>query len=187
MSIPVGAEDHAQGAPDAPLVLIEYGDYQCRLCGRAYQAVKALQERFGPELRFVFRNMPLSRTHPEAQLAAEAAEAAGAQGKFWEMHDALYENQHSLGPELIRELARKIGLDMRRFEEDLAEHRFHQKVRQDFMGGVRSGVNGTPTFFINGERYDGAADEEELARALEQTSSRPPGNREAHHRPRQER
>lgn len=187
MRTPLGTEDHAQGAPDAPLVLIEYGDYQCRLCGQAYPAVKALQERFGSELRFVFRNMPLSRTHPEAQLAAEAAEAAGAQGKFWEMHDALYENQHSLGPELIRELARKIGLDMQRFEEDLAERRFRQRVRQDFLGGVRSGVNGTPTFFINGERYDGHADEEELATALEQRLSRPPGNRNASHRPRQER
>jgi protein-disulfide isomerase len=169
LRVPVGSEDHAQGASEAPLTLVEYGDYQCGHCGRAHPAVKALQKRFGSGLRFVFRNMPLVRTHPEAQLAAEAAEAAGAQGRFWEMHEALYENQHSLGPELIREQARRIGLDMERFEKDLAEHRFRKRVREDFMGGVRSGVNGTPTFFINGERYDGDPEnEEELASALEQ-------------------
>lgn len=183
LHVPVGARDHTEGTPDAPLTLIEYGDYQCSHCARVYPAVKALQKRFGPELRFVFRNMPLARTHPEAQLAAEAAEAAGAQGRFWEMHDALYENQHSLGPELIRGLARKLGLDMRRFEEDLAEHRFHRRVREDFMGGVRSGVNGTPTFFINGERYDGRVDEEALGSALEERLRRPPGKRDTSHRP----
>lgn len=168
LRVPVGEEDHVQGPPDAQVTLIEYGDYQCSHCATAHPTIKAVQDRFGSALRFVFRNMPLTQAHPQAQLAAEAAEAAGAQGKFWEMHDALYENQRSLGPELVRELARKIGLDMQRFEADLEEHRFRQRVRHDFMSGVRSGVNGTPTFFINGERFDGHAGEEELASALEQ-------------------
>jgi protein-disulfide isomerase len=166
--IPVGEDDHIQGSLNAPAVLVEYGDYQCQHCAAAHPMVKLLQQRFGAYLCFVFRNMPMTRAHPHAQLAAEAAEAAGAQGKFWEMHDALYENQPDLGSELIDRQAQALGLDIDQFQEDLATNRFHDKVRRDFMGGVRSGVNGTPTFFINGERYDSEMDEEELAFALEQ-------------------
>lgn len=186
LAIPVGRDDHAQGPADAPLALVEYGDYQCRHCGAAYYVVKTLQQRCGDNMCFVFRNMPLTQIHPHAQRAAEAAEAAGAQGKFWEMHDALYENQDMLGPELIGNLALALELDIARFEEDLATHRFRERVRRDFMGGIRSGVNGTPTFFINGERHDGAADEEELGWAIEQALNHPRGGRDISQRPRPE-
>jgi protein-disulfide isomerase len=165
LTIPVSAHDHTQGPPDAPAILVEYGDYQCPKCAQAHPVVKATQERFEGALCLVFRNMPLTQVHPHAQLAAEAAEAAGAQGKFWEMHDALYENQRYLGPKLIGTLARELQLDMTLFEENMASHRFRHRVRRDFMGGIRSGVNGTPTFFINGERYEGHL--EELALTLQ--------------------
>jgi protein-disulfide isomerase len=164
--IPVSVQDHIQGPSDAPAVLVEYGDYQCPKCAQAYPVVKAIQERFEGAVCLVFRNMPMTQVHPHAQLAAEAAEAAGAQGKFWEMHDALYENQRYLGPELIATLARELKLDITLFDKNLAAHRFRERVRRDFMGGIRSGVNGTPTFFINGERYDGHL--EELALTLQE-------------------
>jgi protein-disulfide isomerase len=164
---PVSATDHAQGPVDAPVTLVEYGDYQCPYCGAAYPIIKAVQARLGDKLRFVFRNFPLQQAHPYAELAAEAAEAAGAQGKFWEMHDALYENQAELGQELIEMLVERLGLDAERFEADLEGRAFQARVKHDFMGGVRSGVNGTPSLFINGERYDESWDEESLAAALQ--------------------
>ena len=151
--IPVGPDDHMQGPETGPVTLVEYGDYQCPVCATAYVIVQGVQERLGPLLRFVFRNFPLSQVHPQAALAAEAAEAAGAQGRFWEIHDALYENQPALSPELIGALARRLDLDM-------------ERVKLDFMGGVRSGVGGTPTFFINGERYEDSWDESSLVSAL---------------------
>jgi protein-disulfide isomerase len=128
--------------------------------------VKDIVQRLGAKLRFVFRNMPLNEMHPHAELAAEAAEAAAAQGKFWEMHDALYEHQDELGPDLVGTLAKRLRLDMSRFELDLASHRFRDHVKRDFMGGVRSGVNGTPTFFVDGVRYDGRLDEQSLEAVL---------------------
>jgi protein-disulfide isomerase len=155
LTVLVGPDDHASGVKNAAVTLVEYGDYQCPHCGRAYPIVKAIQKRLGKKLRFVFRNMPLSEVHPQAELAAEAAEAAGAQGRFWEMHDGLFENQQSLGPGLVATLAEQLGLDMKRFQDDVEKRRFKERVRSDFMGGVRSGVAGTPTFFINGERFDG--------------------------------
>ncbi len=167
LTIPVGADDHAQGPATAGVTLVEYGDYQCPHCGRAYPIIKAIQARFGDRLRFVFRNMPLQNAHPQAELAAEAAEAAGAQGKFWEMHDAIYEHQRELGPDLVRLLAHRLRLDVPKFEADLAAHRFRARVEHDFNSGVRSGVNGTPTFFLNGERYDDSWDEDTLGQALE--------------------
>lgn len=166
LTIPVGPDDHIQGPETGPVTLVEYGDYQCPVCATAYVIVQGVQERLGPLLRFVFRNFPLSQVHPQAALAAEAAEAAGAQGRFWEMHDALYENQPALSPELIGALARRLDLDMERFENDLASGRFRERVKRDFMGGVRSGVGGTPTFFINGERYEDSWDESSLVSAL---------------------
>jgi protein-disulfide isomerase len=166
LAIPVGSNDHVQGAPVSPVTLVEYGDYQCPYCMKAHLIVKLLQGQLGPQLRFVFRNFPLSQIHPQAELAAEAAEAAGAQGQFWAMHDALYENQPALGPELIEAIARGLKLDMERFTNDLESGRFRDRVKHDFMDGVRSGVNGTPTFFINGERYDGDWDEASLGAAL---------------------
>jgi protein-disulfide isomerase len=168
LTIAVGADDHAQGPANAPVTLVEYGDYQCPGCGSAYPMVKVIQKRLGDKLRFVFRNMPLNEIHPDAELAAEAAEAAGAQGRFWEMHDALYEHQDQLGPELASILAKRLRLDIPRFEADLDSRRFRDRVKRDFMGGVRSGVNGTPTFFIDGERYDGPLSETSLEAALKQ-------------------
>jgi protein-disulfide isomerase len=169
LAIPVGPGDHIQGPETAPVTLVEYGDYQCPYCAKAYVIVKLIQTQLGPRLRFVFRNFPLSQVHPQAELAAEAAEAAGAQDKFWKMHDALYENQPVLSPELIGVLAEELKLEMERFEKDLASRRFRERVKRDFMGGVRSGVAGTPTFFINGERYDGDWDESSLVNALQAT------------------
>ena len=168
LTVPVGKDDHIQGPAAAPVTLLEYGDYECPYCGAAYPVVKAITRHFGSKLRFVFRNMPLTEMHPHAELAAEAAEAAAAQGKFWEMHDALYEHQSELGPELVRTLAQRLHLDLARFEDDLKSRRFRDHVKRDFMSGVRSGVAGTPTFFINAERYDGALDEKSLTAALQQ-------------------
>ena len=168
LAILVGKDDHVLGPADAPVTLVEYGDYECPACGAAHPMVKAILKRLGAKLRFVFRNMPLNEIHPNAELAAEAAEAAAAQGKFWEMHDALYEHQDELGPDLVMILAKRLRLDMSRFEEDLVSRRFCDRVKRDFMGGVRSGVNGTPTFFIDGVRYDGTLDEQSLEAVLRQ-------------------
>jgi protein-disulfide isomerase len=166
LTIPVGPDDHVQGPQTAPVVLVEYGDYQCPYCANAYMIVKLLQGQLDPLLRFVFRNFPLGQVHPQAELAAEAAEAAGVQDKFWAMHDALYENQPVLSPDLIQALAQELKLDMERFQNDVESGRFRERVKHDFMGGVRSGVSGTPAFFINGERYDGSWDETSLGTAL---------------------
>jgi protein-disulfide isomerase len=155
LTVPVGPDDHAAGPATAPATLVEYGDYECPYCGQAYPVVKAVQKALGKKLRFVFRNMPLKEVHPHAELAAEAAEAAAAQGKFWEMHDALYENQDRLGPALVAELAANLELDVARFATDLREGRVRPRVRADFMSGVKSGVAGTPTFYIDGARWNG--------------------------------
>lgn len=154
LKIPVGPEDHAQGATDALVTLVEYGDYQCPHCGHAYPIVKAVQEHFGDRLRFVFRNFPLREAHPWAETAAETAEFAATQGKFWEMHDRIFEEQQWLGEQLLLELGKELRLETRLLQKALAEHQFLERVQKDFRGGVRSGVNGTPTFFINGQRHD---------------------------------
>jgi len=167
LALPVGSRDHAQGAEGAPITLVEYGDYECPHCGRAYPIVKSVQRAFGKRLRFVFRNFPLGEMHPHAENAAEAAEAAGAQGKFWKMHDALYEHQDALEADNLVAYATKLGVSVKRFAADL-ENRVHApRVREDFQSGVRSGVNGTPTFFINGGRFDGSWDLEGLSTAIE--------------------
>jgi protein-disulfide isomerase len=165
-SLEVNADDHIQGPPDAPVTLLEYGDYQCPYCGEAYPIVKQLQRSLGDSMAFVFRNFPLTSVHPYAEEAAEAAEAAGAQGKFWEMHDRLYEHQDELArPQLIRH-AQRLSLDVAKFEDELDRHVYTPRVREDFMSGVRGGVNGTPTFFINGVRHDGGYDFETLLEAV---------------------
>ncbi|HEX3532906.1 MAG TPA: DsbA family protein [Gemmatimonadaceae bacterium] len=168
---PVSAQDHAAGPADAPVTLVEYGDYECPYCGMAYPVVKAVQRALGNQLRFVFRNFPLAEAHPHARLAAEAAEAAGAQGRFWEMHDVLFENQSALEPADIVGYAQSVGLDLTRFEQDIEAGTYTKKVRDDFRSGVRSGVNGTPTFFVNGERYDGSwANQEGFIRAVREAA-----------------
>jgi protein-disulfide isomerase len=146
--------------------LLEYGDYQCPHCGRAHPIVQQLQEMFKQKLAFVYRHFPLTNVHPYAELAAESAEAAGAQGSFWEMHDWLFENQMDLSPESILSAAMELGLDTDRFTSDLQTHAYRDKVHSDFLHGVRSGVNGTPTFFINGVRHNGDYEFETLSAAL---------------------
>jgi len=164
---PVSALDHAIGPDDAPVTLVEYGDYECPYCGMAHPVVKAAQHELGNQLRFVFRNFPLAEAHPHARIAAQAAEAAGAQGRFWEMHDLLFENQNALEPQDLVGYARSLGLDIPQFERDLEAGTYAKKVRDDFRSGVKSGVNGTPTFFVNGERYDGSwANKEAFISAL---------------------
>jgi len=158
LSSPVGDRDHAQGADIAPVTLVEYGDYECPHCGRAYSIVKEVQRRLGPQLRFVFRNFPLRESHPHAERAAEAAEAAATQGRFWEMHDALFEHQRTLDDGHILQIAGTLGLDVSKLEKELRSHTHEARVREDFRSGVRSGVNGTPTFFINGVRFDDSWD-----------------------------
>lgn len=171
LTLPVGERDHVRGPAAAPVTLLEYGDYECPHCGRAYPIVKAVQRRLGSELRFVFRNFPLRESHPHAQHAAESAEAAGAQGRFWEMHDRLFERQFALDDEYLIEYAGDLGLDVDRFRRELDTRVHEPRVREDFRSGVRSGVNGTPTFFINGVRHDGAWDLDPLLAALERAAS----------------
>jgi protein-disulfide isomerase len=172
LTVPVSEDrDHIQGPADAPVTLLEYGDYECPYCGAAYPIVKEVQARMGHRLRFVFRNFPISTSHPHAEQAAEAAEAAAAQGRFWEMHDLLYENQRRLGDQDLRGYAGTLGLDVETFDEELAEHVYAARVREDFMSGVRSGVNGTPAFYINGARHDDSYDIETLHAALEQAAA----------------
>jgi protein-disulfide isomerase len=164
---PANAQDHIAGPDDAPVTLVEYGDYECPYCGMAHPIVKRAQREMGDQLRFVFRNFPLAEMHPHARLAAQAAEAAGAQGRFWEMHDMLFEHQDALEPQDLIGYAESAGLDVPRFERDLEAGTYAKKVRDDFRSGVRSGVNGTPTFFVNGDRYDGSwANEEAFIGAL---------------------
>jgi len=167
LKTPVGPNDHAIGPADAPATLVQYGDYQCPSCGRAYPIVKALQARFGQRLRFVFRNMPLTNAHPQAELAAEAAEAAALQGKFWHMHDLLYEHQAELGPEFVEKAAARLHLDLDAFNNAIESGQVRGRVQDDFMDGVHSGVKGTPTFFLNGTRFDDSWDEETLSAAIE--------------------
>jgi protein-disulfide isomerase len=170
LAVPVGAADHALGAAQAPVTLVEYGDFECPHCRQAYPIVKELQRRMGARLRFVFRHFPLTQVHAHAEHAAEAAEAAGAQGKFWEMHDRLFERQFALEDDQLVEYAQELGLDASRVARDLAAHTYEPRVREDFSSGVRSGVNGTPTFFVNGIRHDAAWDLEPLAAALERAA-----------------
>jgi protein-disulfide isomerase len=154
--LPVGPRDHIQGLANATVTLLEYGDFECPYCGAAYLIIKKTQEIMRGRLRFVFRHFPLTQIHPHAQPAAEAAEAAGAQGRFWEMHDLLYENQPKLDAGHLVRYSEELGLDTVRFVRELEEGAYRERVREDFMSGVRSGVNGTPGFFINGVRYDGS-------------------------------
>jgi protein-disulfide isomerase len=168
LAVPINEErDHVRGPRAAPVTLVEYGDYECPYCGQAYYVVKDLEQRAGNLMRFVFRNFPLTTVHPHAERAAEAAEAAGAQGKFWEMHDLLFENQQALEDENLMEYATWVGLEIPRFARDMREGRYLNRMREDFLSGARSGVNGTPTFFINGIRHDGPWDLATLMAAIE--------------------
>jgi len=163
---PVGPADHAHGPADAPVTLVEYGDYECPHCGLAHPIVKAVQRRLGDQLRFVFRHFPISSNHPHAEHAAEMAEAAADRRKFWEMHDLLYRNQDALEDEDLLGYAESLGIDPAWAASALRSGTFTERVRANFLSGVRSGVNGTPTFFINGVRHEGPWDEESLLAAI---------------------
>ena len=151
----VNGYDHVYGNPLAPIQLVEYGDYECQYCGRAYYTIKNIQEKLGAKLKFAFRNFPLSQLHPHAFYAAVATEAAGLQDKFWEMHDIIFENQKTLDSEDILLFAVGIGLDLESFKSDIQQIRLAEKVNRDFESGIKSGVNRTPSFFINGYKYEG--------------------------------
>lgn len=168
---PVGAyyDEHLLGPETARVTLTQYGDYECPHCRKAYYAIKGVQRELGDTLRFAFRNFPLSTIHPHAEKAVEAAEAAGEQGKFWEMHDLLYENQDRLDLASILAFAGDLGLDVPLFEEELAAGTYRDKIRRGFMNGIESGVNATPTLFINGIRYNGPHDTVSLLTALKAT------------------
>jgi protein-disulfide isomerase len=172
LAVPVTKRDHIRGRFDAAATLLEYGDYECPVCGQARFLVEALRHALGSGMRFVFRNFPLTNIHPHAEHAAEAAEAAGAEGKFWEMHDTLLANQMALEDEDLARYAAELGLDLERFINELLEGKYAKRVREDFRSGVRSGVNGTPTFFVNDWRYDGPRDPESMAAALLETAAR---------------
>lgn len=175
----MGGRDHSEGSPDAPLVLVEYGDYQCPYCGAAYPIVKRVQKEFGKSLRFVFRNFPIANAHPQAEWAAETAEAAAAQGKFWEVHDFLYENQRFMGDEAYFAKAETaLKLDAKKIASEVAKGAYSSRIEEDYMSGIRSGVNGTPTFFINGVRYDGSPEFAPMVEALK-AANRGPAQRKS--------
>jgi Na+/H+ antiporter NhaA len=164
--------DHIRGADDAPVTLVEYGDYQCPYCGQAEVVIRQLLDSFGDELRYVWRHLPLEDVHPNAQRAAEAAEAAAAQGRFWPMHDTLLTHQDELSPRDLRRHATSIGLDLDRFGEDLRTREHAERVADDVRSADASGVTGTPTFFVNGQRHQGAYDVETLTRVVRAARSR---------------
>jgi len=164
---PVSNKDNIDGNPHAPIELVEYGDYQCPHCGRAYPILKNIQKRMGDKLKFVFRNFPLTEIHPDAFNAALAAEAAGLQKKYWEMHDIIFEHQRHLATENILAYAKRIGLNMAEFSKDIQLPALSEKVENDIESGIRSGVNGTPSFFVNGVKYNGSWEEEDFIEFLE--------------------
>lgn len=167
--IAVNAADHVQGPVDAPVTLVEYGDYECPYCGEAYPIIKDMQTRLGEQLRFVFRNFPLTEAHPHAMHAAEFAETAAAAGLFWQAHDLLYENQGTLDDRSLLVLGEQIGLDRQAVTDGL-DGRHIQKIRADFLGGVRSGVNGTPSLFVNGRLLDTGFEPDSLLAALQRAA-----------------
>ncbi len=163
---PVGDKDHIAGPLDAKVVIVQYGDYECPHCRLVHYDVKALQEQLDERICYVFRHLPITTVHPHAQIAAEAAEAAAAQGKFWEMHDALFETD-DLSLENMLVIAADLDLDIERMRQELENDVYADRVFEDFESGIRSGVNQTPTFFVNGRRYDGAWDLESLLERVE--------------------
>jgi protein-disulfide isomerase len=167
LTVPVTGRDHTIGPETAPVVLLEYGDYECPFCGAAHHSLKQLFHTVGDEVLYAFRHFPLTQIHLHAQQAAEAAEAAGAQNRFWQMHNMLFEHQDRLGADHLLGYAEALGLDVERFASDLSTHRHAPRIREDFLTGIRSGVNGTPTFFVNGIRHNGGYDTASLLAAIE--------------------
>src|SRR5215470_1094204 len=166
LTVSVTQLDHILGPGAARVTLVEYGDFECPNCGQAYPAVKILRKHFGERVRFVFRHFPLREVHPHAELAAEAAEAAGAQGKFWPMHDLLFENQLHLNSKNLRQYADKAELDLERYDYEMGDHVYLQRVLEHIDGGARSRVRSTPTFFVNGAVCDVSFGLEHLQQAI---------------------
>jgi protein-disulfide isomerase len=161
----VTARDHARGSEAAPVTLVEYGDFECPHCGAAYPVTTELQRRFGDQVRFVFRHFPLTNVHPHAQAAAEASEWAAAQGRFWQMHDKIYQTQKQLSEAHLLRLAEDLQLDAGSLARSLKDHLFFARVKEDFLSGIKSGVKGTPAFFLNDVRHEG--DPSSLAGGIE--------------------
>lgn len=168
LSVPVTEHDHLKGAPNAPCSLVEYGDFQCPSCAAVEPILRSLQSHFGDQMSLVFRNFPLREIHPWAERAAELAEFAGCHGKFWEMHDLLFANQQRFDDHTFHALAAKLGLAGSELELGRSREDARKRIDRDFAGGIRSGVNGTPAFFLNGDRYDGPTDYESLVALMEQ-------------------
>jgi formate-nitrite transporter family protein len=164
--LPDPKRDHFQGRIDAPISLLEYGDYECPFCGEVQPIVREIQRRLGDHLCFAFRHFPLTNVHPYAEHAAEAAEAAAEQADFWPMHETLFDHQDALDDESLAKYAAGLGLNEVRFIQEVVSGAHAQRIREDFKSGVRAGVNGTPCFFINGQRYDGTHDFEPLLAAV---------------------
>jgi protein-disulfide isomerase len=165
---PVSSNDHIQGGKNAIITLVEYGDYECPYCGQAYPIIQQVQKYYDSKLRFVFRNFPLTEVHPLAMPAAQTAEYAGAEGLFWEMHDLIYENQSNLNIELLFALTESLNLSPAKLKEALANQTFDHKIQRNFIGGVKSGVNGTPTIYINDARYSGPVEFQNLVSAIDE-------------------
>ena len=165
--IPVSERDHRQGPDTAAVTLVQYGDYECPYTRRSTWVVQAIQQQLGEQLRFIYRNFPLTEIHPHALHAALAAEAAAAQGKFWEMHDYLFHHQHTLADADLEHFAEAVGLDLQQYRRDMREQRGLAHIEEDVEGGERSGVQGTPTFFINGILYRGSWEHDALLAALQ--------------------
>jgi len=166
LALPVSNRDHILGVETAAVTLVKYGDYQCPRSATAHATVQEIRQQMGEQLRFVHRHFPRTQIHPQAQNTAEAAEAAARQGKFWQMHNCLFEHQYALGDGDLVEYAAALGLDVTQFLRELSEDVHAERVRQDFESGLQSGVSSTPTFFINSIRYDGACDFQRLLAAI---------------------
>lgn len=167
LEAPVSQEDHVQGSPDASVVLVEYGDFECPHCGAAYPIVKRVQQYFAEDLLFCYRHFPLVEIHPNALSAAEASEWAGSHNRFWEMHDLLFENQQQLSPITLLNLAGELNLSPEGLASAIEEEKFRRRVLRDLESGAASGVHGTPTFFI-GEQHVGSYEFQDLVDAIEQ-------------------
>jgi protein-disulfide isomerase len=182
LAVPVDDDDHLRGVADASVTLVEYGDYQCPYCGMAHSAVQELLRLRPSTVRLVYRHFPLTNVHPFAELAAEVAEAAAARQRLWDMHDWLFDHQQLIEPASMLLGVQGLGLDVESVERELTEHTYLDRIRRDFVGGIRSGVNGTPTFFVNEVRHDGGYSVPELLAAVDEAAAAwPTGNQ--HPRP----
>ena len=171
LAVPVSERDHSQGPATAAITLVQYGDYECPYTRQSTWVVQAMQQELGDQLRFIYRNFPLTEIHPHALHAALAAEGAAAQGKFWEMHDYIFHHQHTLADADLEHFAEAVGLDLQQYRRDMREQRALARIEEDVEGGERSGVQGTPTFYINGVIYRGSWEHDALLAALQ--SARP--------------